>query len=1208
MSPRRLFLVFGRDLGHNARRALFWVWLVLLVFLAWAFSTGKARIQSGDSSVGGTKAYITSEFAVTQQLAIFTPLVYGFFVSVVAGMAVIQDEEWGVNELLHATSLRPGEYLWGKFLAALGAAVVVMALHLGAMILFNHAMPAGSTQEFRGPLHLGSYIRPALVFSLPTLVFFAGVSFAVGEWTRRPVLVFILPVAVFLACGFFLWEWAPSWLDPRIDRALMLIDPAGFRWLNETLLKVDRGVAFYNTAPVPLDGLIVSNRLLVLALGIGAVALTPRHFAASLRGVSRRAKKAWRAGRLAHASADTDTPDLTAQAVPTARPLAILGMSSRPPGFLAGAWTVLKAELVELRSSPGLYLFVPLLVLEALGPNLLAVGPFDTPLLLTSGTFAARTFNPLTTMVCLLLLFYTVESLWRECHTGLASISMATPVRTGSILLGKAAANSVVGVAVLLAQFAAGAVWLVYQGKVGIEARPFLLLWGLLLLPTLLLWTSFVMFILTLTRNRYATYAIALAVITFTGYRQIIGEINWVGNWPLWIAVEWSDISVLELDRSALWLNRAMALGLAVLFVALTTLLYGRRDADAAGIVQRLRPASLFRSLRWLVPLALVPVAAGAVLWSRVDRGFQGDATKKLLKDYWRKNLATYKDWPLPDITAVDVAVALDPARGRLQVEGTYDLLNNQDKPIRQIPLSGGLHWESPAWTFDGEPARPENRSGLYVFTPLKQLLPGGSARVGFKFAGALPRGITRKGGGTNEFILPSGVVLTSFSTSFAPRLGFFEDVGIDDENKYESKEYPDDFYEGQTESMLGSRRPFKTRVKITGPAEFVYNSVGMLTSEATKGGRRTAVWESDQPVSFFNIVAGRWEIRRGRGTAVYYHKAHPYNVGEMVEALDAARQYYSQWFRPYPWKELKLSEFPALATYAQGFPTDITFSESIGFLTKSDPGSNLAFLVAAHEAAHQWWGNMVTPGKGPGGNLVAEGTSHFSTLLLLEQVKGLRARVEFARLMEDRYGKNRSADSERPLVKTDGSRDGDETVTYDKTGFVLWMLLNQMGREPMLAGIRDFFETYHANPDHPVLQDFLAVLRRHAPDQAAFDAFTRQWFFQVVVPEYQIPTFGKTRERNPLEGDAWVVTARVQNIGNGTMPIDVAATRGEQFPKESKGGTSPSYQEARTTLTLAAGESAQITIRCGFEPEQIVVDPDAKVLMLRRKSAVAKL
>ena len=222
----------------------------------------------------------------------------------------------------------------------------------------------------------------------------------------------------------------------------------------------------------------------------------------------------------------------------------------------------------------------------------------------------------------------------------------------------------------------------------------------------------------------------------------------------------------------------------------------------------------------------------------------------------------------------------------------------------------------------------------------------------------------------------------------------------------------------------------------------------------------------------------------------------------------------YSEWFYPYPWKELKLSEFPDLATYAQGFPTNITFSEGIGFLTEDSPEIHVAFEITAHEAAHQWWGNILTPGKGPGGNILSEGMAHFSTILLVEQIKGLNARIDFGKRLETNYGKSRHPDSERPLVKTDGTRPGDTTVTYDKGGWVFWMLLNHMGRDRALEGIQAFFKTYHGNPDHPVLQDFVEAMRPFAPDPAAYDAFTRQWFFEVVLPEYRLHEPRKSRDR----------------------------------------------------------------------------------------------
>ena len=267
---------------------------------------------------------------------------------------------------------------------------------------------------------------------------------------------------------------------------------------------------------------------------------------------------------------------------------------------------------------------------------------------------------------------------------------------------------------------------------------------------------------------------------------------------------------------------------------------------------------------------------------------------------------------------------------------------------------------------------------------------------------------------------------------------------------------------------------------------------------------RRTVVWESDFPVSFFNVIAGRWQVERGEGTAVLLLPRASLQHRRDAEALDAARRYYSEWFYPFPWRELKLSEFPNLASYAQGFPTNITFSEGIGFLTTSTPENHAAFEITSHEAAHQWWGNLLSPGKGPGGNILAEGTAHFSTILLVEQAKGLNSRIDFCKRLEASYAQGRQADRSARWSSSPATGPATTTATYDKGGWVFWMLLNHMGRDKALAGMRAFIKKYHANPDHPVLQDFLAVMRPFAADPAAFDAFTQQWFYQVVVPEYR--------------------------------------------------------------------------------------------------------
>jgi ABC-type transport system involved in multi-copper enzyme maturation permease subunit len=1196
VSLARTGVIFAEELGRTVKRPLFWFLVFFLFLMTWGMSTGSVQVGTGDSSVGGTKAWVTSELAFAPILAVLMVMLYGFFGSIAAGMAIVADDEAKISDMLLSTPLRPAEYVWGKFLAILAGFVGAAGIHLLLLLFFNHVVPNPAAAEIRGPLHLANYLRPFLVFGLPTLVFYLGVSFFLGERWRRPITVFLFPIAVLLVCGFFLWNWSPTWLDPRINRVLMLVDPGGYRWLDETWLKLDRGADFYNKARIGLDAGFVLSRLTFLALGLLGVGLAQRHLAAHLQGeTGETVRPSWRRRSAAAA------PD---EARPSSRPLAELGARSREVGALAATFTVAGTELRNLLASPGVYLFGALILIQTLGGTLLAVGPFQTELLITPGTAATRAMNALSVLVGLLLMFYTAESLERERSTGLAALSFASRARTGSLLFGKALANGAVGVLMAVATYVGCAVAILIQGKMAPSPGPFLLVWGLLLVPTLLAFTCFTLAVQAVFGQRYVTYGAGLGAMALTFYLQLTDRLNWVGNWWMWSAARWSDIGLFELDRRAIVLNRLMALGLAGLFTAVAVQAFARRQPDAIGIVHRLQPAALWRRLVRLAPFALVPLAAGAALQVAVDDGFQGQKVEKEEKDYWKQNLATWLDAPQPEMTDVALDLRIDPARRWLSDRGSYELINDHDRPLARFALTGGTHWRKVSWTLDGRPYKPESRSGLYVFTPPAPMAPGGRVRVGFQLEGVFPQGITRKGAGGMEFVLPSGVVLTSFSPSFAPVVGYMEEIGVKEkENKYETRVYPDGFYQGRTDAAFGSGHPFTTRIAVTGPKDFTFNSVGTRESDTVKGGERTVVWKSDYPVRLFNVVGGRWAVRPGHGTSIYYHPGHGYNVAEMSGALDAARRWYSEWFKPFPWRELKLSEFPTIATYAQGFPTDITFSEGIGFLTKPDVKTDAVFVVTAHESAHQWWGNLLTPGKGPGGNLLSEGMAHFSTALLTDQVKGAQARMEFLKRIEENYGDSRRADAERPLVKVDGSHDGDQTVTYDKGGWVFWMMYEQLGRERDLAGLRKFIADWGNGPDYPVLQDFTAAMRPFAADPVAYDELVRQWFHQVVVPEYRL---SDVRVAAGPGGKGWRVSARVRNAGTGRMPVEVAAIRGDRFT--GKGAPDPAYRDARQTVTLGAGEEKRVEISCAFRPDRVLVDPDVKVLQLRRKAAVEKL
>ena len=144
--------------------------------------------------------------------------------------------------------------------------------------------------------------------------------------------------------------------------------------------------------------------------------------------------------------------------------------------------------------------------------------------------------NTINVLVCLLLLFYTVESLHKERSRGMHDIFRTAPVGTGAILMGKSAGNIVLAVFMLGVMFVCDAVMLIVRGASGsaadFELLPFAATWGLVLVPTFIFWTALVTLIYCLLRSRYMAYAAGIAVFYLTGAGVGAGGLPfWATNW-----------------------------------------------------------------------------------------------------------------------------------------------------------------------------------------------------------------------------------------------------------------------------------------------------------------------------------------------------------------------------------------------------------------------------------------------------------------------------------------------------------------------------------------------------------------------------------------------------------------------------------------------------------------------------------------------------
>ncbi|HSF39832.1 MAG TPA: ABC transporter permease subunit [Thermoanaerobaculia bacterium] len=1149
--------IAGHELRTQLAGPLFWV-LVLLVLLVTSTLNPVAMIPSGDTAVGGVRAFVNSPHALAQTFAIGSFFAYTFFAALMAGLSIVRDDESGIAPLIHSTPLTPAEYVLGKFAGVIGALGVALAVHVLLAIGFYQAGAWGGASEVHGPFRFGHYLLPALVFAAPGIWGSAAIAFAVGERTRRPMAVYAVPTLVFVLTFLLFWNWRPPGIDPRVDRLLTVLDPTSLRWL-QAHFEVDRGIAFYNTAPLPFDGTLLINRLLVLILPTLAVLASIRHLRASIGRETRRSRRR-------RAPAASTPPSLA-----SFRPLRSLAMTSRRPSLFAGAWTVLRSEIAELIRQPSLYLFTAFLMMVVAEVAGTEDDAFGAPVLLTAGNLAVNTLPVVTVLVCLFLLFTVIESLYRERATGFDSIFHSSPVSNAAILFGKGLASAVVIGVLTAACGASGLLLLLLQKEGRVEVWPLVLVFGLVLAPTFLLWTAFVTAVMAIVRQRSTALAVGLAALVLTGFQFVSGSMTWATNWPLWGALRWSDFGTFPLNGGALLWNRAAAVAVAVFLFAVAFTFFPRTERDAVTTLDRLRPRRLFYGALRLAPFALMPLLIGGFLGIQVSAGFQGETAEARAKEGWRQNVVRWHGVTPPEITRINLKLDLEPSGRRMRVRGTYAVINPTGEPMRRLPFTVGPSFEKVSWTLDGAPVTADDHNGLQVLSPREPLAPGGTAHVGFAYAATYPKGFTRNGGGASTFILPAGVLLSTHRGEFLPVPGFVESPGA------------------------SRNAPFMTRVEVSAPSGYTVNSVGVKTAQWGHAGRTTVVWESDHPVAALNVIAGRWDVRRKNGTAVFFHPGHPYNVDRILGTLVAARARYSEWFYPYPWKELRLSEFPDLETNATAFPTNISFSEGIGFLTGGDPRSGLAFSVTAHEAAHQWWGHLLTAGDGPGTGLLIEGMANYSALLLHESENGPAARIGFARRLEQGYLEARRVDAERPLLETEETSASGEAVLSQKGAFVMWMLHNHLGRDRMLAGLRELVGRHVRSREPAAPQDLIAVLRKQAEDPAAYDRFVDQWLAGAVLPEYELS--GATVERT---ADGWRASATITNVGTGTARVEVAALRGERFGE--------GFAEKRTALWLAPGRPGTLTWTLGFPPERIVVDPDALVLQLNRDRAVAEL
>ena len=1086
------------EFRYQVRSPLFMAAAVLLFLAAFADMAVAKLLTAGGGNVlfNAPHAIIVSHCLVS--------FLFLFLGAAFVSNVIVRDDQTGFGPLIRATRITKFDYLFGRFFGAVAVGALVMAtVPLGAWV--GTLMPFAN-QEMMGPNRLSGFAYGYGLFALPNALIISAILFALATATRSTAGTFI--GVVVLLVSYFVSQGLMGG-QPQLLGVGAFVDPFGM----STYMASSKyfTAAELNAGAVPVTDLLVLSRLFWVAVSIALLALTYLLFRFSDRGMSRRQQRKLR--REAAMEAPSSVAGAGMQFTQLAEP--------RFGGRTALAQFVARAamEARYILKSP---VFLILLIIAFV---------FTLPGLLTASGFLDEALYPLTsvfvpiieasfdTILIIIATYYGGELVWRERERKLHEIIDATPLPAWALMLPKMLGLALVLFATLLVGIVVGILVQLLKGGVDIAPGEYLLWYLLPGAVDALLIAVLAVFVQALSPSKYAGWGIMVLYIIILLFGSSLGlehPLFLYGNVP---AVPLSDMTGTGYFGAAAWWFRLFWAATAALLLIAVHLLWPR------GTEQRLKPRLRRIPARLTGRMGLVALAATALLvlsgsWivynTLILNDFRtSEDTQRYYAEY-EKRYFRYAGLPQPSIRHVELDIALYPEDIRAEVRGRYRLVNDTQAPIERIHVRR-MNLDLDLVGLDFPAARLELNDeafGYRIYRLDAPMQPGEARSFAFR---TRRRQAGFRASGTEARLALNGTDLNTFELT--PRIGMTDNGLIEDPAVRRKYGLPAQQPFPRLGDLAATNTPHNGDVSwttaditISTAADQIPIGPGKKVSERVQNGRRTVRFVSDTPIkSYFSINSGRYAIRRldhgGVEHSIYRHPAHHWNVGRMMTAMRTSIDYYSRAFGPYPYDQVRLVERAGHYGGGQAFPNTVAVYESIFAMDLRDPAAfDAVTMLAAHEVAHQWWGQLVLAARMQGGVLLIESLSQYSALMVLKRLRGEEKIRPFLQFQLDRYltGRRTQVAEEQPLISVGPNQD---YIAYGKGALALYLLQQRMGEEAVNRALRRFVDRYRFTvAPYPRSLDLITFLREEAktPEQQALisDLFERITIYDLKVQE----------------------------------------------------------------------------------------------------------
>ncbi|MGC4001606.1 MAG: M1 family aminopeptidase [Anaeromyxobacter sp.] len=947
--------------------------------------------------------------------------------------------------------------------------------------------------------------------ALPTALLISAAFFALATGTRSMTATYVGAVA-FLAAYFVAVLLAAR---PEHERLVSLLDPFGIGPLQ---LATRYWTVAERNGQLPWSPLMLQNRLLWLGVAGALFALAYWRFRFEARP-----------GRAARRSADWEADRERDGGAPAPGPApapAALGHRVTPRFGRATAWAQLLAvsrfEAVGVLRSAGFWVLLVLGLLNAFAALWTSTDLMGAELHPATRTMVNVLDGAFTLFPLIIAIYYAGELAWRDRERRVHELTGATPAPDWAFLLPRLAALMGILAATTLAGVVAAILVQLLKGWPHLELGHYLAWYVAPSLATLALVAALATFVQAVVPHKAVGWAVMLVHVVLmsalrgAGFEHVLYRYGSTTPTPI------SDMN----GAGRFWIGAAwLTLYWAAFAVILLVVAHGlsRRGND-----QALRPR--LRGLRRRLAGSPAALAGGAALvW--VGTGSWIFTNTNVLNAYVpsraaearlaevEKQLSPYLGLPQPKVTDVTLDVQLFPRQVRVETRGRYDLENRTGAPLDRLHVRWNLRTELVSLELPGATLEQDFGPLHYrIYRLATPMAPGERRSVGFATR-LQERGFPALDPLTR--VVENGTFVDSFELGLQFGFWYGEETLKDcsKRRKYGLGDPP-------RWARLGDDRArayhylrrdsdwVNADLTVTTDADQLPVAPGYLLEDRTAGGRRTIHTRTDAPIHhFFSLQSARYAVRTEQvgavTTSVLYHPDHPYNVDRMMLAMRRSLELFQQAYSPFQFRQLRILEFPAYATFAQSFANTIPFSESIGFVADgSDPEKvDLATYVTAHEVAHQWWAHQVIGAEEQGATLLSESFSQYSALRVMEDLYGKAQVRRFLKYELDRYLASRGTEllEELPLAQVEDQ----SYVYYQKGTLAMAWLAEVVGREPIDRALRRLIAQYGLKPaPYPTSADFLRLLREEAGpehEQLIADLFERITLYDLQAVAAQV-------------------------------------------------------------------------------------------------------